>query len=191
MKSTEILKGEHRVIEDVLDCLDRIVDRALIDRYLPEQPANEAIRFLRGFADGCHHRKEEDLLFPLLERRGFSPNAGPTAVMRAEHEFGREHIREMTRLLPDAAAGGDGALRSFADHAHAYTQLLRDHIAKEDHCLFPMADRTLSRVDQEKLQAEFERVEMEDAGPDAHDELLRLAADLRHHCEPLAANECR
>ena len=36
--------------------------------------ARKAIEFFRTFADGCHHGKEEDCLFPKLQERGIFAN---------------------------------------------------------------------------------------------------------------------
>ncbi len=55
-------------------------------------------RFLRGFADGCHHGKEEDILFQRLIERGFPREAGPLAVMYHEHEVGRSHVRALMEV---------------------------------------------------------------------------------------------
>ena len=68
MNPTEILMDEHRVIEQVLNSLERMIDRATKARRLEEEPAREAFEFFRMFADHCHHGKEEAQLFPLLRR---------------------------------------------------------------------------------------------------------------------------
>ena len=64
MTPTEILMDEHRVIEQVLDVLERIVQQSEVQGRLDGQSAGKAIDFFRVFADGCHHPKEEDLSVP-------------------------------------------------------------------------------------------------------------------------------
>src|SRR5450756_440878 len=63
MKATEVLMQEHRVIERVLDALETAANH--LDRGHPVRPGLflEAADFIAGFADGCHHRKEEGVLF--------------------------------------------------------------------------------------------------------------------------------
>jgi len=85
MRPTEILMQEHRVIEQVLDCLERMAQRVEAGDELDLESAKQAIDFFRNFADRCHHGKEEDCLFPLLEQKGFSREQGPTGVMLHEH----------------------------------------------------------------------------------------------------------
>lgn len=179
MRATEILSGEHRVIEQVLTCLEKMTAQAVAQGRLEAHDARDALEFFRNFADRCHHGKEEHQLFPAMEKNGFfSPEAGPTAVMRYEHEDGRNHIRAMSEALEGAAQGDTTALRTFAAHAHAYVQMLREHIQKEDHCLFSMANNALSPADQEELLRQFEAVEHEEMGEGAHERYQAIADQL-------------
>lgn len=191
MRPTEILNHEHRVIEQVLSCLEKMVERAAEQGRLEGEWAGNALRFLREYADRCHHGKEEEQLFPMMEARGFSVSSGPTAVMRAEHVEGRHHIASMDAALRGAARGEQQSLKDFSDHALAYVFLLRSHIRKEDGCLFPMADQTLTPDDERVLMRRFERVESGDFGGGRKDGLRRLADELAGHfgVEPLAAPE--
>ncbi len=129
MRATQILRTEHRVIEQVLSCLEAMADRACFCGAVDGESARAAIDFFRNFADECHHAKEESHLFAMMEERGFSSAGGPTAVMRS------------------------------VDAAWEYVTLLREHILKEDNCLFPMADRFLSGPDQTALLERFEAAE--------------------------------
>lgn len=178
MRPTEILKSEHRVIEQVLDCLDALARRATTEGRVDAEAAADALRFFREFADKCHHGKEEAKLFPAVEARGLPREGGPTSVMRHEHEMGRSLVRAMDAAVAKAAGGDRAAVSEFGRAARDYAQLLRDHIAKEDHCLFAMADQLLTAEDQRALEAEFERVEREEMGEDAHRELHALAGQL-------------
>ena len=66
MKPTNILVNEHRIIEQVLNCLERMVERCSLNGRLEETPAREAIGFFRAFAECAHLAKEEAHLFPLV-----------------------------------------------------------------------------------------------------------------------------
>ena len=175
MKPTEILSSEHRVIEQVLDCLEKMADQAGREHAVDAESARDAIDFLRSFADGCHHGKEEAHLFPALEAKGLPRNGGPTGVMIHEHETGRGHVRGMDEALAAFAAGEAGAAARFARRARDYTALLREHIHKEDHCLFSMADQMLSPEEQAALLARFDQVEIHHMGEGVHERYLELA----------------
>lgn len=175
MSPTETLKQEHRVIEIVLSCLDRLSSACSEGKPLDTQSASEAVDFFKVFADRCHHGKEEDLLFPMMESKGFSPEHGPTGVMRHEHELGRRSIQGMTEAIRDFSAGKSEAQQRFAEHAKSYSELLRQHIQKEDHCLFQMADQTLTPAEKEELSRGFARIETEHVGEGIHERYLELA----------------
>src|SRR5262249_33849697 len=142
------------------------------------ESATQAIDFFRHFADHCHHGKEEQHLFPLLEARGFPRATGPTGVMLTEHEQGRRILRGLAESVEGAAAGEPMAAERFIANPQAYINLLREHIRKEDERLFVMADCALSHEDQEELLESFARVEGEEMGPGAHEKYLRMANEL-------------
>jgi hemerythrin-like domain-containing protein len=173
-----MLTDEHRVIEQVLVCLGKIVERAEADRKLDGQSAREAVSFFRHFADRCHHAKEEDHLFPAMEARGFLRDAGPTGVMIHEHEQARYHVGKMDEHIEAASEGDAAAVQEFSRHARAYSNLLRNHIEKEDHCLYTMANQAFTDEDQQELLRAFERVEAEEIGAGVHEKYVSIANEL-------------
>lgn len=195
MLPTEVLMQEHRVIEQVLDCLEIIAQRADKDGRADWESVEQAIDFFQNFADRCHHGKEEDCLFPVLEKKGFSPEQGPTGVLRNEHEVGRQHIQGMQQAVTDAAAGGSLAIAALVSHARSFVQLLRKHIQKEDQVLFQMADQALSEQEQAELMESFARVEHDDLGPETHGKYLEIATQLAKRfgvktCASTSSNCC-
>ncbi len=181
MQATQILMQEHRVIEQVLDCLEALVHRTQTAGRLEADRADQIVDFLKAFADRCHHGKEEDHLFPWLEQRGFSRQMGPTGVMLREHTLGRHYIQQMSGAIPGAGQGIDSDVQSFCHHAKAYVQLLREHIHKEDHCLFAMADQVATAEDDQQLLEAYARVEADDIGTGVHEKYLALAEELAQH----------
>lgn len=169
MNATDILMAEHRVIEQVLCCLEKLAEGREAGKQFDKASAREAIDFFRHFADRCHHGKEEGHLFPLLEARGLPREGGPTGVMLHEHEEGRRLLAAMVEALDS------GSSDEFARPARAYVRLLREHIRKEDHCLFPMADEILSPAEAESLSRSFEGVESAEMGEGTHEHYLDLA----------------
>jgi len=164
MTATEILVAEHRLIKKVLDWGESEIAR--IDKGQPPDVAKliQAVDFVRNFADRVHHAKEEGLLFSRLNQRGMPSQGGPIAAMLHEHELGRAYIRGLADALDGAGRGESGALQALRDNLGGYIGLLRAHIDKEDHVLYPMAERLLSREDQDWLLGEFDRLEKADGG---------------------------
>jgi hemerythrin-like domain-containing protein len=172
---TEVLRAEHEVILNVLQCLEIVAENAARTRVLDVRSAEEILDFLRVFADRCHHGKEEGALFPALGRKGMPTHVGPVAVMLSEHEQGRAEIAGIAGAIAEVETGSVDALDAFVAHARAYVRLLRDHIAKENQVLFPMAESMLRETERAELAAAFSAHEVEDAGPGTHERYLTLA----------------
>lgn len=181
MRPTEILQREHRVIEQELDCMERLVGRVQLGGAFEAREAGEIVDFLATFADRCHHGKEEKHLFRLLEERGFSAEVGPNAAMRREHEIGRAYVRAMREQPSGTAAGNDEAPGAYCAAALGFVKLLREHIGKEDNVLFVMAERAFSPEDDRALMADFEIAEHDDMKAWTHETYLALAQRLAQH----------
>ena len=165
--AVSILSGEHRVILQVIDCLERMGQQARRESRVPATYARQAIEVIRTFADRCHHGKEEAILFPALEQQ--IPGFGPTAVMRDEHVIGRSYVASM------ASAIEAGNASAFADAAAGYVDLLRAHIAKEDDILFRMAQAMLTPAQDAAILDAYRAVEHDDMGDGTHERMLGIA----------------
>jgi hemerythrin-like domain-containing protein len=117
------------------------------------------VELIRKFADGLHHAKEEDLLFPLLGEKGFSPDQGPVAVMLSEHTQGREYVKGALEGIKEFKNGQQGELQSIYENLGNYASLLQNHISKENNILFRMADQVFSDEEQRRLLVQFREVE--------------------------------
>ena len=117
------------------------------------------IDIIRNFADGVHHAKEENLLFPALGKKGFSPQQGPVAVMLHEHVEGRNFVKGIAENLELFKNGSKTAIVLLYQNMEGYAELLDSHILKENNILFRMADNVLSDAEQKDLLKEFENIE--------------------------------
>lgn len=178
MKATEILMEEHRVIERVLDALEAAARKLHAEDAVPADFFLKAADFIKGFADGCHHHKEEGVLFVTLIENGMPRESGPVAVMLAEHEEGRRFTRAMREGAERMQRGDSSAKAQVVQSALDYVSLLRQHIQKEDRILFPMADRIVPVEQHAKVTAAFDHVEHEETGEGIHQKYLRLANEL-------------
>lgn len=174
----EILMEEHRMIEFMLQGLQALTERS---EPFDAELAQNALEFIRAFADKHHHGKEEKLLFALMHERGFSLSSGPLAVMYSDHEAGRALVREMSEAL------GNKNLSRFAERAREFVGLLGAHIQKEDRILYPMAEKFLTGADMKALAqafAEFEQ-EAEKTGVQARAlEIANQIGALASGCDP-------
>ena len=185
-RATEILRNEHDAILRMLDATEEVAQRlGRRERVEPQVLAN-LMEFFRLFADHCHHGKEEDLLFPLLEKKGMPRGGGPIGVMLMEHDHGRGFIRQMAlEAEPHAGGNADAGVR-WAAAAIQYVGLLREHIAKENQVLFVMAERMLSNTEQLELAEAFEKVEIEKMGAGTHERLHAMMEKLLAELAPVS-----
>ena len=179
MKPTDILKEEHRGIKLMLSILYRMCLKLQANEQVDLIHLEQSIEFFKGFADKCHHMKEENLLFPAMGKKGFPREAGPIAVMLDEHTIGRRYIAAMTEALSAMKKGNVGASFDFVKAARGYISLLSEHIEKEDNVLFPMAEMHLSDEVQSTLAKEFELVEREEIGESKHEEYHEMMKVLK------------
>jgi hemerythrin-like domain-containing protein len=178
MKATEELKSEHRVIERVIDSVETMAGRLEAGHAVRPQFFLEAADFIRNFADGCHHHKEEGVLFVKMVECGMPKEQGPIAVMLDEHEQGRAFTRGMREAAERLAAGDAEAKAAIIRNARGYTSLLRQHIQKEDNILFPMADRVIPPLEHDKVAEAFTHVEHHETGHGVHEKYVAMAQAL-------------
>ncbi len=159
MEATRCLRDEHEVILKVLDCFEIALGQAAESGRATREQFDPFVEFFQGFADKCHHCKEEDRLFPNMEKQGVPREGGPIGVMIHEHRQGRIHVRTIAEYL-DAADGGDtGAWRMVMEHGQQFLDLLRNHIHKEDGVLFSMADQLIRGDDLTALNNAYSEAE--------------------------------
>jgi hemerythrin-like domain-containing protein len=171
MKATTILRNEHDAILKMLDGLDETARQLLAGGSVSPATRDGLLEFFQLFADRCHHGKEEELLFPLLERKGLPREGGPISVMLSEHDLGRDLIKEMAASSADCDKASHPARERWARAAERYSMLLREHILKENNVLFEMAEEMLTPDEQSALAADFEKTEIEKMGAGTHERL--------------------
>jgi hemerythrin-like domain-containing protein len=175
MKATDILMEEHRVIEKVLDSLETAANRLSAGQSIPMDFFFKAVDFIKNFADGCHHKKEEGILFVAMDANGMPQDAEPVSIFLEEHEEGRRLTRAILEGAKRVQAGDAASTQDIAQNALNYITLLREHIQKEDHVLFPMADDIIPARQHQQLMADFDHIEHE---AEVHEKYLRIAHEL-------------
>ncbi|HEX9078411.1 MAG TPA: hemerythrin domain-containing protein [Desulfuromonadaceae bacterium] len=161
MKSdiTQALMAEHRLILRMLDLLERKAARTAEGGPTDWQFYLDGVDFIRNYADRFHHAKEEDVLFEALVHNGMPREHSPVAAMLLEHEQGRAHVRALETAAREALAGLPGREAAIVEHARAYAALLREHIAKEDGILYPLAERLIPDTLRDGILAGYREAE--------------------------------
>jgi len=87
---------------------------------------------------------EEDILFPVFERKTGIKDGGPTSVMRMEHTQIKDHLQEIKRKLHTKK------IQNPCKEEVALFKVLESHNQKEENILYPGIDNLTS--EQEKQQ---------------------------------------
>jgi DUF438 domain-containing protein len=131
----------------VLDALEQALDAAKDDPG-PEQleRARERLRDLQAYEK--HYLRKENLLFPYLEKRGFS---GPSSVMWAIHD----DVRAGWKALAEALSSGpgddvDGFKARIDGIFEPLNTAIREMFYKEENILYPTA---LEKLNEEEWLA--------------------------------------
>lgn len=177
MESTGRLSQEHQTILRAVDALSAFAeevrrgggDREELFRFLT---------FIRDYADGLHHGKEEEVLFPAMVEAGFPKEGGPIAVMLREHDIGREHVATLLGLAGTRVPWTPEDREEIYLAARGYADLLQAHIRKEDEVLYPMAERRLDPELQERVDRRCAALDATASAEGTRERLEQLAAEL-------------
>jgi hemerythrin-like domain-containing protein len=156
---TQALVNEHRLILRMISLLERNASGTAEGSYSNWKFYLDGVDFIRNFADRFHHAKEEDVLFEALVKNGMPREHSPIAAMLMEHDQGRTFVKGMEEAAMEALDDKPGRERIIADNALAYAALLREHIAKEDDVLYPLAERVIPDTMRDDIIAGYSAAE--------------------------------
>jgi len=90
-----------------------------------------------------HNKKEEDALFPILERYV----EGPTKLMRDEHKILYAQFVKFEQTVMKVKANPDDAkmIQRLVTLSRAIVKIFVNHIHKENYILFPLVQRFLTK----------------------------------------------
>lgn len=150
-----LLVGEHVPILEKIEGL-----LALTEQINHEENNQENFTDLKNkvivFKDELdpHSEREEEILFPMLGAY-IGTTSGPIAMMEYEHAQAKSLISSFLEKA-EVSEPANEELKTAAEFVVNAANLLKDHFAKEEHVLYPMAERMLS--DDEKAEL-LERVQ--------------------------------
>jgi len=148
---------EHRLIDKIIELLEDESKQMRATNVINLKFINQAVDFLKVYADRCHHGKEEKILFKALR-------AKPLSAQDKDMLEGliNDHIR--ARLLVGKISEGVGknyiqrsseVTKSIASIIEDLTKLYRSHVHKEDKQFFVPAMNYFSKEEQDNMLCEF------------------------------------
>jgi len=173
MKPIQDLAKEHGPVKLMLKILEKASEKMEAGEEMNKSDMENAIIFIREFADKCHHGKEGQLFFPAMMENNIAEEIALVDELKNEHTTGGNYVKNME----EAVSESDSA--KFIKNARAYIALLNPHIDKENKVLFPMADKSLSEEKQKELEEGFEDIEKNVIGEGRHEELHAIVNKLQ------------
>jgi hemerythrin-like domain-containing protein len=173
-KATEELEHEHRIIQQVVGGMAVLIEKLESGKEIDPAVLTDLSEFMHTFGDRCHHGKEENYLFKLLEKKGVPVSGCPLAVLLHEHEKGRSLMADLKLTSETYIRTPSAGREALIGTLRRLIELYPAHIWKEDYLLFPMAEKLLSDREQRELSAQFAQHESE-IGTDVHHGFAQLA----------------
>jgi hemerythrin-like domain-containing protein len=145
----KILYDEHIIIVNAIDVAKQAKPLIGKEDVLYEKTVRQLIGFFRDYADKYHHYKEENILFPEMNRRNELLEDGMIKEMFDNHEDFREMIRSIEKNLDVKNFSGTQT------ELEKYGEALLDHIAVENEEVFQMAETLINENELEKIGHRF------------------------------------
>jgi len=145
--STTSLRRDHDLIDKVIKSMETTIQLLESGKKIPESILVPVLDFSKNFTDVCHHSKEEQSLFPALEKAGMPTHMGPIAKMLMEHEITRKIGNNMNESAKNYFEN-DKASELISDMKE-YVEHVTEHLWKENNRLFMMAEARLQNVSKQ------------------------------------------
>jgi hemerythrin-like domain-containing protein len=170
--SMKILYDEHEIIINAIDAAKHA--RTLIekDSMQYERTVRELIVFFRNYADKFHHFKEEEILFPEMNKKNELLADGIIKEMFDNHDEFRSMIKKIEKFLDE---------KNYVQaqkQMEAYGEELMNHIAVENDEVFQMAESLFDVAELEKILGRFQDCDRELGNP-RKEELVEMARSIR------------
>ncbi len=147
MYGVDVLLEEHENILRFLETVDGACIRILRDGEVDVNYFREAIDFIREYADGIHHGKEEEFLFKEMQDQ--LGDLGRNLIdhgMLVEHDLARYNVISLEKAL-DLYEKDKSYLNMLGiiTYAMGYRDLLTRHIDKENRLVYEYAKKSLTK----------------------------------------------
>lgn len=159
MNAMQNLRNEHGQMMKKFSALQKLLPEL-------EQPDPELfvavesiLEYFNIQIDGCHHGKEEEILFPALDQLQDGTIQDLTAALRADHRTGHRLLEQIRSDYLRLRTNGPPGATNFVADILGYLDHFRRHIRMENAQLLPLMETRLSAQTQEQMAARFQQYE--------------------------------
>ncbi len=114
---------------------------------------NQYVSFIENFIDDYHHVKEEEFLFEALSLPGVLNTHLLISEMLCEHKAGRNALD----LIKSGIRFSD--YKEITQGVNDYFRVMSQHISKEEHILFSLAEKYLSNPIKQRVIEFYQDIE--------------------------------
>ena len=126
------------------DRLDNKIRKYSTEKLVDIEQAESIFLFFKSELER-HIIWEEDILFPVFERKTGIKDGGPTSVMRMEHIQIKDHLQKIQRKLRAKK------IQDPCGEEVALFKLLESHNQKEENILYPGIDNLTSEQEKDQM----------------------------------------
>jgi uncharacterized protein len=173
----DFLVAEHEMIERAMAVLKNCLSDIDSSAANPVQ-MKRALDFLLEFGDRMHNRKEEELLFPLMQSRGIPAEGGPLGVMLMEHKAERDLLGVMIMQAGGLRSASAAEKDEYTWNGLEYLRIRAEHIWKENDVLYKMGAKVLDETDNTALLNGFAEIDEQTYGPAARDRYEQMLQEV-------------
>ena len=153
------LTEEHKMILDFIEKLKETIKKIKAAKSF-DSVSGELI-ILKHIAEHLveadkHHQREEEVLFPALEKFGVTE---PPEIMREEHEELKPKKKELYKTAKECKENSyPEFIRKAKELAEYLIKQLPDHIYKEDNILYPLALQVIPKKEWLKIKKKCDKI---------------------------------
>ena len=149
---------EHRLIEKMIEAMERQLLRWETNGQVDPLFIDTAVDFIQTYADRCHHGKEEGILFRDLEGKPLSGEQKRVMEeLLEDHRWARETTAKLVKANEDYRRGDVEASPTILECVKALVDFYPKHIEKEDrHFFMPVMDYFSKEQQDAMLEEENE-----------------------------------
>ena len=154
-RSLQIIRDEHASLAAMLQSMRMLVERGPDDSRKNFFDVLRAMLFyIDEFPERLHHRKETELLFPLIRAR--SDSAGEILEkLDRDHGVGERAIRDLEHTLLSWEMLGESRRDHFEQAVERYLSFYLKHMQLEEEVVLPLAQQVLEPADWAVLDDAF------------------------------------
>jgi hemerythrin-like domain-containing protein/quercetin dioxygenase-like cupin family protein len=176
MVPTDVLEDEHRLIERAIHVASITADSLNNNEPPPTGLLRGIVNFMQRYVVDYHQKREDLILFELLEQKGVSDKGCPLAPIRNDHQKIQARLAELSDAVAAYSSSNQGTER-VVQSLITLTEIYPHHLWIENFLLFPMTNKLL-REDEQALLSQ--RMSQADAAHPSttHEEMTRVIEEL-------------